>query len=74
VDAVELCAAADDGPRRYFYDPAKGSYTIGRYLDDVDKRYGGIDSVLVWHTYSNIGSTAAANTICFAIFPAELWA
>src|ERR1022692_3069385 len=29
---------------RYFYDPAAGKYTVDRYLDDVDKRYGGIDS------------------------------
>ncbi len=40
---------------RYFYDPAAGRYTIDRYLDDLDSRYGGIDSVLVWHTYTNIG-------------------
>jgi formylglycine-generating enzyme required for sulfatase activity len=40
---------------RYFYDPAAGAYTAGRYLDDLDKRYGGIDSVLIWHVYPNIG-------------------
>ena len=40
---------------RYFYDPAAGRYTVDRYLDDLEKRYGGIDSVLVWHTYPNIG-------------------
>ncbi len=40
---------------RYFYDPAKGKYTVDRYLDDLQKRYGGIDAVLVWHTYPNIG-------------------
>ncbi len=40
---------------RYFFDSAKLSYTVDRYLDDVQARYGGIDSVLIWHTYSNIG-------------------
>jgi formylglycine-generating enzyme required for sulfatase activity len=40
---------------RFFYDPAGLKYTVDRYLDDVDLRYGGIDSVLVWPTYSNIG-------------------
>ena len=40
---------------RYFYDPAAGKYTVDRYLDDLDKRYGGIDAVLVWPTYPNIG-------------------
>ena len=40
---------------RYFYDAASGKYTVDRYLDDLEKRYGGIDSVLVWHTYPNLG-------------------
>jgi gamma-glutamyl hercynylcysteine S-oxide synthase len=40
---------------RYFYDPVAHKYTVDRYLDDLTKRYGGIDSVLIWHTYTNIG-------------------
>ena len=40
---------------RFFYDPVARSYTVARYLDDLNKRYGGIDSVLVWHTYPNMG-------------------
>ena len=40
---------------RYFYDPVAGRYTVDRYLDDVEKRYGGIDAVLVWSTYPNMG-------------------
>ena len=40
---------------RYFYDPVAGKYTVDRYLDDLEKRYGGIDSVLVWAVYCNIG-------------------
>jgi formylglycine-generating enzyme required for sulfatase activity len=40
---------------RYFYDPEAGHYTVDRYLDDLDKRYGGIDAVLVWATYPNMG-------------------
>src|ERR1039458_884298 len=28
---------------RYLYDPVAGKYTVDRYLDDVEKRYGGID-------------------------------
>lgn len=40
---------------RYFYDPVAGKYTVDRYLDDLEKRYGGIDSVLIWPTYPNIG-------------------
>lgn len=40
---------------RYFYDPATGRYTVDRYLNDLDQRYGGIDAVLIWPTYPNIG-------------------
>ena len=40
---------------RYFYDPAAGRYTVDRYVDDLEKRYGGIDAVLVWSTYPNMG-------------------
>jgi gamma-glutamyl hercynylcysteine S-oxide synthase len=40
---------------RYFYDPVAHRYTVDRYLDDLEKRYGGIDAVLVWPTYPNMG-------------------
>jgi iron(II)-dependent oxidoreductase len=40
---------------RYFYDPLKGEYTVDRYLDDLIARFGGIDSVLIWYVYPNIG-------------------
>ena len=40
---------------RYFYDPLAGHYTVDRYLDDLEKRYGGIDAVLIWPTYPNMG-------------------
>jgi formylglycine-generating enzyme required for sulfatase activity len=40
---------------RYFYDPVAHQYTVDRYLDDLDKRYGGIDALLIWPTYPNMG-------------------
>jgi len=40
---------------RYLYDPVSGKYTVDRYLDDLEKRYGGIDAVLVWAVYPNVG-------------------
>jgi len=40
---------------RYLYDPERGAYTVDRFLDDLDQRYGGVDAVLLWHTYPNIG-------------------
>jgi iron(II)-dependent oxidoreductase len=40
---------------RYFYDPVTAKYTVDRYLDDLEKRFGGIDAVLIWPTYPNMG-------------------
>jgi len=43
---------------RYFFDPTKGEkgeYTVDRYLDDLEARFGGVDSVLIWYIYPNIG-------------------
>lgn len=40
---------------RYFFDPETGRYTVDRYLDDLEARFGGIDSVLIWYVYPNIG-------------------
>ena len=40
---------------RYFFDPVASRYTVDRYLDDLEARFGGIDSVLVWFVYPNIG-------------------
>jgi gamma-glutamyl hercynylcysteine S-oxide synthase len=40
---------------RYFYDRETGKYTVDRYLDDLNRRFGGIDSVLIWQSYPNIG-------------------
>lgn len=40
---------------RFFFDPESGRYTVDRYLDDLEARFGGIDSVLVWYVYPNIG-------------------
>jgi gamma-glutamyl hercynylcysteine S-oxide synthase len=40
---------------RDFYDPVARTYTVDRYLDGLEKRYGGIDAVLIWPTYPNLG-------------------
>ena len=40
---------------RYFYDPVAHRYTVDRYLNDLERRYGGIDAVLIWPTYPNMG-------------------
>ena len=40
---------------RLFFDPTADNYTVQRWLDDVNARYGGVDSILMWPTYTNIG-------------------
>jgi hypothetical protein len=40
---------------RYLYDVTTGTYTVDKYLADVRTRYGGIDSILIWPTYPNLG-------------------
>ena len=40
---------------RYLYDPTARKYTVDRYLADVGQRYGGIDSILLWPVYPNLG-------------------
>jgi formylglycine-generating enzyme required for sulfatase activity len=40
---------------RYLYDPVARRYTVDRYLDDLTARFGGIDAVLIWPTYPNMG-------------------
>ncbi|MFZ0589760.1 MAG: SUMF1/EgtB/PvdO family nonheme iron enzyme [Bryobacteraceae bacterium] len=40
---------------RYFYDPVARKYTVDKYLNDLETRYGGIDAVLIWPTYPNMG-------------------
>ncbi|MGA8144720.1 MAG: SUMF1/EgtB/PvdO family nonheme iron enzyme [Candidatus Acidiferrales bacterium] len=40
---------------RTFYDPEKRAYTVERFLDDIGRKIGPIDAVLIWHVYPNIG-------------------
>jgi len=54
---------------RYFYDPATQKYTVDKYLTDVEARYGGVDSVLIWHTYPNIGIDSRNQFDMFADLP-----
>ena len=39
---------------RYFYEPSVG-YKTDFWLDDLERRYGGVDAILFWPTYTNIG-------------------
>ena len=55
MDAVQFHSASDDGAGPVLLRSRRGKYTVDRYLDDLEKRYGGIDAVLIWPTYPNMG-------------------
>ncbi len=38
-----------------FYDTASGRYTVDAFLDDGAERFGGYDSIVLWHAYPRIG-------------------
>jgi hypothetical protein len=38
-----------------FYNPQSRRYTVDKYCDKMDNEFGGIQSVILWHTYPNIG-------------------
>ena len=40
---------------KFLYNRETDTYTVDKFLDDVQTRYGGVDSVLLWPTYPNIG-------------------
>jgi formylglycine-generating enzyme required for sulfatase activity len=40
---------------RSFFDPVKNEYTVDKYLNEITAKYGGLNSVLIWPTYPNIG-------------------
>jgi len=40
---------------RQLFNPATNDFTVESYLDGLQQRYGGIDSVLLWQSYPNMG-------------------
>ena len=54
---------------RLFFDPDQDNYTVQRWLDDVNARYGGVDSILMWPTYTNIGTDDRSQFDLFEAMP-----
>jgi iron(II)-dependent oxidoreductase len=40
---------------RKLYDADAGAFTVDKFLDDLNARYGRVDWVLLWGTYTNLG-------------------
>jgi hypothetical protein len=58
---------------RFLYDPDTHEYTVDRFLDDLRDRYGGIDSVLLWSTYPNIGMDDRCASRSYPLAPPVRW-
>lgn len=57
---------------RFFFDPTigdMGDYTVQKWLDDVNQRYGGVDAILMWPTYTNIGTDDRSQFDLFEAMP-----
>jgi formylglycine-generating enzyme required for sulfatase activity len=57
---------------RYFFDPQTGKYTVDRFLRDLRDRYGGVDSILLWPTYTNIGTDDRSQFDLYEALPGGL--
>jgi iron(II)-dependent oxidoreductase len=40
---------------RALYDPVAHRYTVDAFLDGIERRFGPLDSVLIWPSYPNLG-------------------
>lgn len=40
---------------RDFFDPETGKYQVGNYCRMMEQEFGGMQSVILWHSYPNIG-------------------
>ncbi len=38
-----------------FWNPEKGKYTVDKYCQKMKREFGGFQSVIIWHSYPNIG-------------------
>jgi hypothetical protein len=57
---------------RYLYNDTEHRWTVDSYLADLRQRYGGIDSVLIWPTYPNIGIDSRNQFDLFRAVPGGL--
>lgn len=40
---------------RLLYDTSTARFTVGRFVADLESRYGRVDAVSLWHSYPNLG-------------------
>ena len=57
---------------RFFYNISTHNYTVDYYLDDLERRYGGIDALLMWPTYPHLGIDDRNQFDMFRVMPGGL--
>lgn len=57
---------------RFLFDNVAGVWTVDRFLDDFVARYGGVDGVLLWPTYPNMGVDERSQFDIFGDVPGGL--
>ena len=57
---------------RLLYDEVAHAWTVDRYLADVRARYGGVDGVLLWQSYTNMGVDARNQIDLLRVAPGGL--
>ena len=53
----------------FFFNYTTQRYTVKTYLDDLKRRYGGVDSILIWPTYPLLGLDDRNQFDLFAALP-----
>ncbi|KAI8887578.1 DUF323-domain-containing protein, partial [Backusella circina FSU 941] len=53
----------------FLFDPKTNKYTVDRYLNDAEERYGKIDSVVVWPSFANLGCDSRNTEDFFRCLP-----
>ncbi|KAI8973919.1 hypothetical protein BDB01DRAFT_749455 [Pilobolus umbonatus] len=53
----------------YLFNPKANKFTVEKYLRDAEGRYGKIDSVVVWPTFSNLGCDSRNSEDYFRCIP-----
>lgn len=63
---VEALVMIED---RYLFDPETYRWTVDTLLDDMETRWGGVDRMLLWPTFPNLGIDERNQFDCYRTLP-----
>ncbi|KAI9483584.1 MAG: C-type lectin protein [Benjaminiella poitrasii] len=53
----------------FLFDPKTNKFTVDKYVNDLEERYGKVDSVVVWPTFPNLGCDSRNSEDYFRCLP-----